>query len=736
MHGNALLPLLIFLPMLGAIPCYLVGRRDKGLRDKAVLLLCAAQLLLAGLGLVRILKGERLSFAWDGFCGLGLHLCLDGFRAVYLCIAALMWVMTQGLFAPGYFAHHYRNRNRYYLFTLLTLGAASGVFLASDLYSAFIFFEITSLTSYAWVAHDESVGALRAAATYLAVAIIGGMVTLMGLFLLWHDAGTLEISALRGAAAAIPQGRRLLIAALIATGFAAKAGAFPLHIWLPKAHPVAPAPASALLSGMLTKTGLFGVLALSANLMRYDPAWGNAMLLLGVVTMFVGALLALFSVDLKRTLACSSMSQIGFVLVGIGASVLLAEENGLAAHGALLHMVNHSLIKLVLFMAAGAVYMKLHKLNLNDIRGFGRKKPVLHFAFLMGALGISGVPLFNGYISKSLIHEGLLEYVALLKETGGPWLPYKLAELLFLATGGMTACYMAKLYIALFWEKNTPDVQAKYDQMGRYPLPGQLALLLSALILPVLGLFPGFFMTGMGRLMQSFLASEGPEHAALYFSGENLIGAAKSLLVGAALYLLVVRPLLTRRNEKTGSREYVNRWPARLDLEELLYRPLLTRWLPGLMGAVAWVMDHLLDWARACVLSLLSAAARFMDDAPDTLRRAARTLATFLVRVMDEGVDALVVGLWRTLLRRRRGRRPVPVGNRFTYALGRLCNGVAALLNRTLLKHKPVRIRFEYVFAAGFEELSLSLRKASWSVSFGLLLLCVGLYIAFAYLLR
>ena len=128
-------------------------------------------------------------------------------------------------------------------------------------------------------------------------------------------------------------------------GFGAKAGSFPLHIWLPKAHPVAPAPASALLSGILTKAGIFGVLMLSTDLFRGDQLWGRVILYLGCATMVLGAVLAVFSMDLKRTLACSSVSQIGFILVGIGVSTLLRAENALAARGALLHMVNHSLIK-------------------------------------------------------------------------------------------------------------------------------------------------------------------------------------------------------------------------------------------------------------------------------------------------------------------------------------------------------------------------------------------------------
>ena len=233
-------------------------------------------------------------------------------------------------------------------FTLFTLGATIGVFLSADLFTVFIFFEIMSFTSYTWVAHEETKEALRAAETYLAVAVIGGLVMLMGLFLLYGELGTLEFTRLAQAAEkSRSDGRggyvRIFTASVcLLFGFGAKAGVFPLHIWLPKAHPVAPAPASALLSGILTKAGIFGVLVISSAILPFDMAWGRLLLVLGVLTMFTGALLALFSVNLKRTLACSSVSQIGFILIGIGMQGLIGEESSVAIRGSLLHMVNHS----------------------------------------------------------------------------------------------------------------------------------------------------------------------------------------------------------------------------------------------------------------------------------------------------------------------------------------------------------------------------------------------------------
>ena len=282
---------------------------------------------------------------------MGLHFELDGFRLIYLAVALLMWSVS-GVFSLEYMAH-YKKKGQYYLFFQATFFATAGVFLSADFYTTFIFFEIMSFTSYVWVAFDEKKESLRAAQTYLAVAVIGGMVMLMGMFLLYDLCGTLRFDELKTAAGEILSGskRVRLYAAggLLLFGFGAKAGCFPLHIWLPKAHPVAPAPASALLSGILTKTGIFGIIVVSFGLFGADRGWGFFIACLGLITMFLGALLALFSVNLKRTLACSSVSQIGFILTGIGMGCLLqaaGEDNSLAVRGAFLHMLNHSLFKL------------------------------------------------------------------------------------------------------------------------------------------------------------------------------------------------------------------------------------------------------------------------------------------------------------------------------------------------------------------------------------------------------
>ena len=637
-----------------------------------------------------------------GICGLGLHFKLDSFRILYGSIAAFMWLMST-LFSKEYLSH-YKNKGRYYCFTILTFFATEGVFFSADFYTTFIFFEIMSFTSYVWVAFDEKRESLRAAATYLAVAVIGGLVMLMGIFLLYDTMGTLVFDELIGSYEQIcilnnsgVLARKLMASGLcMLFGFGAKAGAFPLHIWLPKAHPVAPAPASALLSGILTKAGMFGILVLTSYLFLGCTAWGSLILIIGVCTMVVGAVLALFSVDIKRTLACSSVSQIGFILVGVGMSGLLGEENLLAVRGSLLHMVNHSLIKLALFMAAGVIFMNVHELNLNKIRGFGRKKPLLNYTFLMGALGIGGMPLWNGYVSKTLIHESIVEYTKLLEGGTASSIfsigAMKGIEWAFLISGGLTVAYMTKLYVAVFVEKNSDSaVQEKFDNLRGTYMNGLSAtvLTISATLLPVMGFFPGQVMGRIADLGQGFMQVEKEADKMAWFSLENLKGAAISILIGAIIYLVMVR--LWMMKKENGSTAYINRWNQYLDLENLIYRPILLKAFPFVFGVVC--------------------------------------------RVLDSMIDAVVVFLRKTVYRDSKLPHELAEGTFLTHVSGCFINGLQSVANATIFRRHPKEMDYEHKFALLQEEWSENTTIIGRSLSFGLLLFCAGLIITVVYLL-
>lgn len=555
---------LVFSPFAGALIAYVIDMYSERARDMFSIVLVLQELVSAIF--LAVLYSRGASFQVGGFILSGLSFEVNGFKAVYALITALMWAGTT-LFSPEYFQHERHNLNRYWLFILMTLGATEGVMLSGDLMTAFIFFEILSFTSFTWVIHEQTKEAIKAGYTYLFIAVIGGLVLFMGLALLYHLLGTLSFADLKAAADSCPD-RTMLRAAgfCVLLGFGAKAGMFPVHMWLPKAHPVAPSPASALLSGILTKVGIYGILMITLHAFVGDAVYGTVILIAGLITMLLGAVLGVFSVNLKRTLACSSMSQIGFILTGVGMLILLTAEGSeegyaVALPGLMLHMVNHSLIKLTLFMAAGVVLMNIHALKLDEIRGWGRTRNGLKFAFALGALGISGVPLMNGYISKTLLHEGIVEGI---HHMTGIARYLKAAEWVFLISGGLTFCYMLKLFICIFVEENEdPQIQCRYDIPKPYMNPlSACTIIVSSLFCVILG--QPFVSKRLAYLMS------GNEHILHFkaFTLENLKGGAISLAIGGLLYLLVVRGLLKK------DRHYANYWPAWLELETI-FTPLV-----------------------------------------------------------------------------------------------------------------------------------------------------------------
>lgn len=700
MNGDIRILLLLCIPLLGSFLCYGLGRGEETaagslrvrLRDLLFVAVCGVCFGLSLWLAVAADGGAEVSLRVAKVCGKGMSFTVDGFRGLYLVLSSFAWFMT-ALFSMDYMRREHR-RNRYYFFVLFTMAATLGVFLSADLYTTFLFFEAMSLASYVWVAQEETEDALRASKTYLAVAVIGGLVMLMGLFLLEHLAGTLTISELYEACRGVTD-RNLLYAAggCLLFGFGAKAGCFPLHIWLPKAHPVAPAPASALLSGILTKSGIFGVLVLVGQIFRHDADFGLVVLWLGTATMVIGALQALFSTDIKHTLACSSVSQIGFVLVGAGAAGILGEDNALAVRGTILHMVNHSLFKLILFQIAGVVVLNLGVRGLNEIRGFGRGKKLFGFGFLTGALGIAGVPLFSGYASKTLLHEALVECYRL---TGNGM--YRGLEWIFLLSGGCTLAYMLKLFVVLFVRKPSREVlaaerksAAKRGRRGGYlGVCGGIAIAVPSALIPLLGVFAGRLMDGIADRAQGFAGGVSPEHAVSYYAWENLKGSLISIALGILVYFLIVRPAAERRTED-GEIVYVNRWPSWLDLENLLYRPLLLTILPFLGAAFA--------------------------------------------RVFDKLVDGLVRLLKKTLLRPVYAEKSGSLSESVCNLLGHILNGGAAVLNATVRRKRPIPYRYVERVNRAREDLGESVKLVSRSLSYGLLAFCLGLILLLVYLI-
>lgn len=580
MRGELILILLVFTPIIGGFISYIIGRKSKDARNIFAIVLCGIE-FFAIVFLYNYLTSNSGSIAsWVGFAGVGLNFGIDGFRYIYGVITAFMW-LGASMFSVEYFKS-YRNRNRYYMFMLITLGATLGVLFSIDLLTTFVMFEVMSFASWVMVIHDEEEKTKKAADTYITVSLFGGMIMLIGIMLVYNELGTTNFIEIRQVMENY-QGNITQIyvaAALMMVGFGSKAGMFPIHIWLPNAYPSAPAPATALLSGILSKTGIFGAAVISTNLFLYDSIWGIGILIFGMLTMFIGAFLALFSIDIKRTLAFSSASQVGFIILGLAMEGILGEHNALAIRGALLHMINHSLIKYVLFLVAGVIFMNLKKLDLNSIQGFGKGKPLLLIIFLMGALSLIGMPLWSGYISKTLLHESIVEHIWEFSDYTFEARFFQFTEMLFMLTGGLTTAYVIKLFVAIFVEKN-PYTQEENDSFNKNYISklSLSALIIPAILLFVLGAYPKF-MDQIGKMGQAFFLGHDPAHEVNYFGWVNLKGALISISIGVIVYFSIIRNFFTIKDQNKNIR-YIDPWPATLNLEDRVYRPLINIYLPN-----------------------------------------------------------------------------------------------------------------------------------------------------------
>jgi hydrogenase-4 component B len=446
------------------------------------------------------------------------------------------------------------------LFFMLTLWSTIGVFISENILNLFTFFEIMSLTSYALIIHDEDDYCHEAGDTYIVMAVSGGLILLMGLFLLYDYTKTLNITELQAAVKDIGN-IKYLISALIITGFGVKAGMVPLHMWLPKAHPAAPAPASAILSGILLKTGVFGIM-ITTEIMSGDAAISVVILVLGFVNMLAGGFLAMFQRNIKRILAYSSMSQIGYILVGIGLIGILKDHKAIAIYGTLYHIINHAVFKVLLFMGAGTIYMVLHELSINKIGGFGRDKKALKAVFFIGLCAIIGMPGFNGFASKTLLHEALSEAHHMY---GGDI--FIAAEVAFTLSSSFTVAYLLKIFAAVFIEKSDNDFSRKKLIITRIAIT-PMAMLAAVII--YIGLQPQKIINVLNITLQSFNV-HGLDNLHFYSVG-TMKSSAFTILLGVLIYLGFVRRYLRKGDKEHWY--YENVTLAWFSLEKNLFRPL------------------------------------------------------------------------------------------------------------------------------------------------------------------
>ncbi|MDW7740013.1 MAG: monovalent cation/H+ antiporter subunit D family protein [Bacillota bacterium] len=399
-----LLIIIVLLPIVMTPVIYYICRFSERLRNIVAVLTSGVTFVLTLFLYPAISGGGGVQHTlFEILPNLEISIRLDVLSFSLAAIASLIWFMCT-IYSIDYMAKEHAC-GRYYPVLIFTLGSCQGIFFAGDLFTLFVFFELMSLIAYILIIHEETEEALKAGYKYLVMTIIGGLALFFGIIIVFELGGTVSL----GVGVIISENSLLALIAFICflIGFGMKAGMFPLHVWLPDAHPVAPSPASALLSGVMLKTGAYGLLRVlfhvySIDLIR-DSNWDLILGVLAVITILLGSAVALTQTDIKRRLAYSSISQLGYILLGMS----ILNNNGVT--GAVFHIFSHAFMKSVLFLAAGAVLWKTGKRNIADYGGIGRQMPFTMGCFSIAALAMIGIPPLNGFLSKWTLALGALD---------------------------------------------------------------------------------------------------------------------------------------------------------------------------------------------------------------------------------------------------------------------------------------------------------------------------------------
>jgi multicomponent Na+:H+ antiporter subunit D len=414
-----LIPLFVAIPLGAAFLMALLGKLTKGTAHLDAFAVLVTGVLLA-MAVVLVAQGgdhkEMFLGGWNGSDGrpIGIAMACDGLSRLLL-ITVLGITFAATVFGVDYM-RRFTSRGWYYTLFLLMVAGMCGVVLSGDLFNIFVFMEVAAISSYALVAFGVGSDELEASFKYLVLGSVASALVLLGIGIIYNMTGQLNLGEVKTVAATLAGDGRmpapmLLAVGLFITGFGLKAAMVPFHAWLPDAHPSAPAPISAMLSGVLIKAiGIYPIARLAFTVFGGDATVGWIIVGLGAVSMLIGVLLAVGQWDFKRLLAYHSISQMGYVMLGLGTgAVVMATPAapqwlaGFAVFGGLFHLINHAAFKSLLFLASGSIEQQTGTRHLKQLGGLTAVMPWTSVTCRVAALSISGVPPFNGFWSKLII---------------------------------------------------------------------------------------------------------------------------------------------------------------------------------------------------------------------------------------------------------------------------------------------------------------------------------------------
>ena len=478
------LEILLIIAFGGAMLTYLVGKVSYKGRD-----FLAVAISLALIAFVASLYGKSLEKTfYPGFLDLGLVLrlnMLSWFFAITITVVGTLSIIFSLSYIRG------REKTDFYFLMMLLVNAAMlGIVLAGDLVSFYIFWEIMSWSAFLLISYNKG-PALAAGMKYIIMSLIGSVCFLVGMLSLYVSFNTLNISQIAPAIASASSGYILFILIAFGIAFGIKNAVLPFHTWLPDAHSEAPAPFSAVLSGILIKMGTYGFLMvlygivglkLFLGLGRGLLSFHSMLCFLGVVTIIIPTFIAMMQTDAKRLLAWSTVGQAGYIILGI------AFGTNLALVGGIFHFFNHALFKALLFLAIGAVEFRTQTRDLDSLGGLAKKMPIVFIGSLVGICALIGVPLTSGFVSKWLIYKTLIL-------GGSPFLA-------FFALAGTwgTILYSYKLVHNVF----LGQLPEKHKDIQKSPVSMQLPIIVLSAVLLLFGILPGIPLKVINAIGTSF----------------------------------------------------------------------------------------------------------------------------------------------------------------------------------------------------------------------------------------
>ncbi|TRZ96270.1 NADH/ubiquinone/plastoquinone (complex I) [bacterium] len=407
MANQNIIPFFVIIPLFSAFFISLIGRFVKRIFVDIISAISCFILLVASfysLVLLRDSGSAALVYKIGGWVPpFGICLVLDGL-ASFMLVTVNIVAFFVSVYSINYM-ERYTDKAKFYTLFFLMLTGMNGIIVTGDLFNLFVFLEIASIASYALVAFGTEAEELEASFKYAIMGSVASSFIFIGIAFLYGFTSTLNMADMSQILSIKPSIWVLpFVSALFLMGFGLKAALVPFHAWLPDAHPSAPASISAMLSGVLIKTlGVYAMVRIFFNVFGVTDAFLSTLMFLGALSMLVAVILALSQWDLKRLLAYHSISQIGYVVLGIGLGTPLGILGGL------FHLFNHSIFKSLLFLNSGAIDYSAQTRDLKEMSGLEKKMPVTAGTNLIASLSIAGIPPLNGFFSKLIIIFACLE---------------------------------------------------------------------------------------------------------------------------------------------------------------------------------------------------------------------------------------------------------------------------------------------------------------------------------------